>query len=80
LPEGATLAAFLPTVADASATRDLRCRAALSATFVAGLELTRAGALTMQQGMSWQCIHVRRRNGDSQHEFGELTPAAPPGA
>ena len=77
LPAGATLAAFLPAVADAGATHDLRCRAALSATFVAGLELTRGGALTLDQEISWRSIHVRRRGGHSQHGDGEATVAVP---
>jgi len=62
LPDGGDLGVFLPAIADASASRALHCRAAVAATFVAGLELTRGGALTLDQDTSWQPIQVRRRD------------------
>ena len=60
-PEGATLAAFLPAMTDESADRERRCRAAVAATFAAGLELTRGGALTLDQDTARHDIHVRHR-------------------
>ena len=49
LPDGAEMGAFLPRIADHGPSRALRCRAAVAATFVAGLELTRNGAVTLDQ-------------------------------
>jgi segregation and condensation protein A len=62
LPEGARLEAFVPAIA-ASSSRPLRCRAAVASTFVAGLELTREGGLTLHQEITWHPIHVQRRTG-----------------
>ena len=62
LPEGARLEAFVPAIA-ASAHRALRCRAAVASTFVAGLELTRDGSLTLDQQIAWNAIHVQLRTG-----------------
>ncbi len=59
LPQGADLGAFLPTIAQAGASRALHCRAAVAATLVAGLELTRSGALTLEQDAPRQPIQVR---------------------
>jgi len=61
LPEGGDLGVFLPAIAEASASRALHCRAAVAATLVAGLELSRGGAVTLKQDTSWQPIQVRRR-------------------
>ena len=47
LPGVAELAVFLPEVAEAGSERPLHCRAAVTATFVARLELARGGALTL---------------------------------
>ena len=56
-PGGTELAAFLPKIAEAdSGRRNLHGRAAVAATFVAGLELTRDGALTLDQDGSWQPV------------------------
>jgi len=61
LPDGGDLGVFLPTIAEARSDRALHCRAAIAATFVAGLELSRGGAVTLKQDTSWQPIQVRRR-------------------
>jgi segregation and condensation protein A len=60
LPDGTTLAAFLPPIAGDDAGRALRCRAALASTLVAGLELTRDGTLVLEQDAAWTPIRVRR--------------------
>ena len=52
---------FLPEVAESAPGRELRCRVAGAATLLAGLELTRDGALTLDQDGSWQPIHIRPR-------------------
>jgi hypothetical protein len=62
LPEGARLEAFVPAIG-ASTGRALRCRAAVASTFVAGLELTREGGLTLHQEITWHPIHMQRRTG-----------------
>jgi segregation and condensation protein A len=62
LPEGAALEVFVPPIAP-STRRVLSCRAAVASTFVAGLELTRDGGLTLEQKFAWQAIHVQRRVG-----------------
>jgi chromatin segregation and condensation protein Rec8/ScpA/Scc1 (kleisin family) len=51
----------LPKIVETGPGRDLHCRAALAATFIAGLELTRGGAVTLEQDTSWESIEVRRR-------------------
>jgi len=57
LPGGADLAAFLPKIVEADPDRrNLHGRAAVAATFVAGLELTRDGALTLNQDGLWQPV------------------------
>ena len=55
--EGGELGAFLPKVA-ATAARPLHCRAAVAATFVAGLELARGGALSLDQDGPWQPVRL----------------------
>ena len=57
-PDGATMEAFLPEITGEDPSRTLRCRAAVAATFVAGLELTRNGAATLDQDEPWQSIHM----------------------
>ena len=54
------LGAFLPKVPQDGPARDLRCRAALASTLVAGLELCRAGTLALEQPQGRQPIQVRR--------------------
>ena len=73
-PEGGTLEAFLPEIAETGPGRALHGRAAVAATFVAGLELTRGGALTLEQDAQWQAIQVQRCGSGSPD-----SPAAPVG-
>ena len=66
LTGGTELAAFLPKVAEADpGRRTLHGRAAVAATFLAGLELTRGGTLALDQSAPWQAIQVYRRNDDA---------------
>jgi segregation and condensation protein A len=48
-PEGGELSAFLPGLAADVANRDLRARAAVASTLLAGLELARDGAVMIEQ-------------------------------
>ncbi len=57
--EGAALAAFLPEVPGDAPERGLRCRVAVAGTFLAGLELTRDGSITLHQSMAWTPIELR---------------------
>ena len=59
------MGAFLPKIAETGSGRALQCRAAVAATFVAGLELTRGGALTLDQGAPWQPVRIYRRSDDT---------------
>jgi segregation and condensation protein A len=65
LPDGSELQAFLPEIAVEEPGRDVRCRAALASTLVAGLELARTGDLGLEQAKAWRPIHLRRSPGDS---------------
>ena len=60
LPDGAEMAAFLPEIAEGGPGRVLRCRAAVAATLVAGLELARNGAVGLDQDAPWQPINIHR--------------------
>ena len=66
VPDGSTLAVFLPPVttgmaeAEDPAERDNRARLGLAATFVASLELARQGALGLEQDAAWADVHLRR--------------------
>jgi segregation and condensation protein A len=60
LPDGSALAKFLPPIDPRAANRSLRCRAAVATTLVAGLELARNEALTLEQGALWGEISVWR--------------------
>jgi segregation and condensation protein A len=62
LPDGGPLAAFLPPIAGAEPARTLRCRAALSSTLIAGLELAREGTLALDQDAAWRPIRLRPRD------------------
>jgi len=62
-PEGAALDTFLPEIAEAGPGRALHARAAVAATLVAALELSRHGALTLEQEAPWQPIRAQRQNG-----------------
>jgi len=72
LPEGAALDTFVPELADTGASGPLHRRAAVAATLVAALELTRGGALTLHQHAPWQPIQIRHRGKVSRD-----SPAAP---
>jgi segregation and condensation protein A len=71
LSEGADLEAFVPAIA-ASSNRPLRCRGAVASTFVASLELTRDGGLTLDQEIAWHAIHVQRHAGNG-HDIATST-------
>ena len=58
-PEGGTLTSFLPQVHERGADKQLRCRAAVASTFLAGLELAREGVLVLQQDQAWREIELR---------------------
>jgi segregation and condensation protein A len=47
--EALPLTAFLPAIPAEATQRDLRCRAAVASTLLAGLELARNGMLTVEQ-------------------------------
>jgi segregation and condensation protein A len=57
-PDGGPLAAFLPRLDGTDPGRTLRCRAAVASTLVAGLELARDGALTLEQEAAWAPIRI----------------------
>jgi len=60
LPEGAALDTFVPELTGTGASGALHRRAAVAATLVAALELTRGGALTLHQDAPWQPIQIRQ--------------------
>jgi segregation and condensation protein A len=63
LPDGSGLSAYLPPLADGPH-RNLRLRAALASTLLAGLELARAEVLALEQDSAWSEIRVTgRRDG-----------------
>ena len=55
---GATLGAVLPRIGPGAPERELRCKAALASTFLAGLELARDGRLVLDQDRPWTAIQV----------------------
>jgi chromatin segregation and condensation protein Rec8/ScpA/Scc1 (kleisin family) len=57
------LAVFLPVITGASPNRELRCRAAVASTLVAGLELARIGGLGLEQDRPWKPIRVQPGKG-----------------
>jgi segregation and condensation protein A len=59
LPEGATLERFLPPLPAEGAATVLQRRAALASTLMAGLELSRDGAATLEQDRSFGPITAR---------------------
>ncbi len=59
-PEGGTLASFLPKVDGVGSNKELRCRAAVASTFLAGLELARDGTLALQQDHAWRGVRISR--------------------
>ena len=58
-PDGGPLVCFLPKLDGVGPDKELRCRAAVASTFLAGLELARGGALTLQQDQPWLDIELR---------------------
>ena len=46
---GAELGAFLPRIGPAASEREVRCKAAVASTFLAGLELARDGGVFLEQ-------------------------------
>jgi segregation and condensation protein A len=65
LPDGSGLRDYLPTIARDAPRRTLRCRAAVASTLIAGLELARTGALTLDQAGAWTPVRVRRGDADA---------------
>ena len=59
-PQGGALASFLPTVDAVGSDKELRCRAAVASTFLAGLELARDSTVAINQGTGWQAIFISR--------------------
>ena len=57
-PRGAALQDFLPALADDEPDHDLKARAALSSTLVAGLELVRQGELALRQEEAFSTIEL----------------------
>ena len=57
---GAELGAFLPRIGPAASEREVRCKAAVASTFLAGLELARDGGVLLEQDRPWTTIHARR--------------------
>ncbi len=56
LPDGDTLTTFLPEIDVAAPDRELRCRAAVASTLLAGLELARQGDVVLGQPEPWQDV------------------------
>ena len=57
--DGAAFGVFLPTVGADMADREVRCRAAVASTLVAGLELARQGQVLLGQERDWGEISLR---------------------
>ncbi len=75
LTEPAPLADFLPRIDRDAEKRTLRCRVAVASTLVAGLELARDHALTLDQDADWTPIRVVRR----ERDVSGAGASAPPG-
>ena len=58
MPDGGVLDVFLPVIGADAPDRELRCKAALASTLLAGLELARNGTVTLEQDQPWQPIRV----------------------
>ena len=71
-PAGAALAVFLPGIAVEVPDREVRCRAAVAGTLVAGLELAKAGNVLLGQAEDWGEISLRRSAGE---EACDVAPA-----
>jgi len=59
--KGRVLTTFLPAIAKDAPDRPIRCRAAVASTLIAGLELSRAGVITMEQDVAWSTIWIESR-------------------
>jgi len=70
----AELGTFLPGVDASTPERELRCRAALASTFVAGLELAREGALQLDQHRRSEAVIVRNATVPDPICFGANSP------
>ncbi len=62
LPAGSPLSAFLPALDQEETEITLHRRAAVASTLVAGLELARGGALSLEQTRLWQPIAVHSKS------------------
>ena len=63
LPDDSPLTAYFPKIGLAEPDRELRCKAAVASTLMAGLERARTGDLRLEQEEAWRPIHVRRPSG-----------------
>ena len=61
---GVALGTSLPRIAPTAPERELRCRAAVASTLLAGLELARDGRLMLDQPVPWAAIQVQHRKPD----------------
>ena len=60
LPDGSALEDFLPRIGLEAPRREVRCRAAVARTLIAGLEMARTGDLALNQDGAWTTVRVRR--------------------
>ena len=60
LPDDSLLVAFVPKIGLAEPDRNLRCKAAVASTLMAGLERARTGDLRLAQEAIWKPIRLRR--------------------
>jgi segregation and condensation protein A len=71
---GGDLGIFLPRIPQLAPDHDLRCRAALASTLVAGLELARSGALVLVQSEPGQPVRFCRAAADEQETAAAAAP------
>ena len=57
-PQGGPLASLLPKVDAVGSDKELRCRAAVASTFLAGVELARDGTLQLRQQQHWRTVLI----------------------
>jgi segregation and condensation protein A len=76
LPEGGTLRDFPPRIGLEMPRRQMRCRAAVATTLIAGLDLARTGELALGQGDAWSPVRVRRGDGERAGGGGRVGQAA----
>ncbi|MDA8249377.1 MAG: segregation/condensation protein A [Rhodospirillales bacterium] len=74
LSDGSPLGAFLPGIGQGEPCRELRCRAAVASTLIAGLELARTGDLHLTQKAAWTPIHVHQSAGHRTAEGSDAVP------